>query len=93
MSENRKIILFISRESAVYSYVRRQVELACERAGGAVLEVVDIAERPEMAEQYNIEALPTLIIDDKRFVGSPTQEILEAGLKNSSGGAAPSGRS
>jgi len=79
-----KILLFISKESAVYHFVRHQVEAAFDQAFGVkhrtALEVVDIAEHPELAEEYNIEALPTLIVGQKRFVGNPTPETLASCL-------------
>ena len=79
-----KIMLFISKESAVYQFTRHQVEAACDQAFGktsqASLEIVDIAERPELAEEYNIEALPTLVVGPKRFIGVPTPEMLAASL-------------
>ena len=90
----QKIILFISRESAVYHFVRHQVEAAFDQVFGlkhkAMLEVVDIADHPELAEEYNIEALPTLIVGDKRFIGNPTPEILASclsGFKENGTGA------
>ncbi len=91
---SRKIILFISRESAVYHFVRHKVEAAFDQVFGLKhqtrLEVIDIAERPELAEQYNIEALPTLIVGDKRFIGNPTPEMLASclsGFKDTDAGA------
>jgi len=78
--ESVKILLFISKESAVYQFVRHQVEAAVEKAFGKkidpVLEVIDIAENPELAESYNIEALPTICVGDRRFIGTPTPEVL-----------------
>lgn len=74
------ILLFISKESATYHFTKRQVELACQQALGAALapavKVIDIAEHPDLAEKYNIEALPTLIVGSKRFIGTPTPEFL-----------------
>ena len=74
------ILLFISRESATYHFTRRQVEDACTNAFGESwhvnLKMIDIEENPELAEKYNIEALPTLIVSGKRFVGTPTPDIL-----------------
>ena len=76
------ILLFISRESATYHFTRRQVEGACENVFGESwhvnLKVIDIEENPELAEKYNIEALPTLIVSGKRFVGTPTSDMLAA---------------
>jgi len=41
-------------------------------------EIIDVNETPEKAEEYKIDALPTLIIGDKRFVGQPkADEILK----------------
>lgn len=80
-----KVLLFISRESAIYSFTRRQIEDACDKAwgrqGASPLEVVDIEDNPDLAEKYNIEALPTLIIGGKRFIGVPTKEILATCLQ------------
>ncbi|MFC1702908.1 circadian clock KaiB family protein, partial [Patescibacteria group bacterium] len=74
------ILLFVSRESATYHFTRRQVEGACAHVFGETwkvnLKVIDIEEQPELAERHNIEALPTLIVSGKRFVGTPTQEML-----------------
>lgn len=75
-----RILLFISKESATYHFTKRQVEIACENALGAKgvprVEVIDISEHPELAEQYNIEALPTLIVGAKRYIGAPTAALL-----------------
>ena len=75
-----EILLFISRESATYNYTRRQVELACKdvfgKNGAPELRVVDIEDAPHLAERHNIEALPTIIIGDKRIVGTATREML-----------------
>lgn len=74
------ILLFISRESATYHFTRRHVEDACANAFGESwhvnLKIIDIEEHPELAERYNIEALPTLIVNGKRFVGTPTPDML-----------------
>ena len=37
-------------------------------------EVIDVMENPDMAEKYKVDALPTLIIGDKRFIGQPKAE-------------------
>ncbi len=86
------ILLFISKESATYHYTRRQVEAACAGVSGKpTVKVIDIAEQPEMAEKYNIEALPTVVIGSRRYVGTATSEVLSScmGLnKTGSAGAA-----
>jgi hypothetical protein len=82
--EKLDVMLFISKESVTYAFVRRQVASACEHAFGGKcdinIQVIDIAENPELAEEHNIEALPTLIIGDKRFIGTPTPELFAAAL-------------
>ncbi len=74
------ILLFVSKESATYHFTKRQVELACQQALGPAgipaVKVIDIAEHPDLAEKYNIEALPTLIVGGKRFIGTPSPELL-----------------
>lgn len=77
------ILLFISKESATYQFTKRQVELACGQALGKdvpQVKVIDISEHPELAEQYNIEALPTLIVGSKRYIGAPTAALLSTCL-------------
>jgi len=71
-----EVLLFVSRESATYHFTVRQVEDACAKAHESdclhVLKVIHIEDDPEAAERFNIEALPTLIIGKRRFVGTPT---------------------
>lgn len=68
----------------MYHFIRHQVEAACEQAFGksheVALQVIDIADSPELAEEFNIEALPTLIVGHKRFIGTPTPEMLASYL-------------
>jgi protein-disulfide isomerase len=83
MAAAKTILLFISRESATYQFTKRQVEMACDQALGAsapAIKVIDIADNPDLAEKYNIEALPTLIVGDKRYIGAPSQDLLNTCL-------------
>lgn len=74
------VLLFTSKESATYDYTRKQVEAAClgvkTDGGKPTVRVIDIAEEPAMAERYNIEALPTIIVGGRRYVGAPSAELL-----------------
>jgi protein-disulfide isomerase len=38
--------------------------------------IIDVEKEPEMAEKYKIDALPTLVIGEKRFVGRPKADII-----------------
>lgn len=82
-----EILLFISKESATYSYTRRQVELAYKDVFGqdakAEFKVIDIEDKPQLAELHNIEALPTIIIGDKRIVGTATRKTLVTCMRSS----------
>ena len=74
------IILFISKGAKyliteIDEFKRVAHELSRRRFK---IEVVDISKNPEMAEKYKIEALPTLMIKNQRFVGRPSyQKIIE----------------
>ncbi len=74
------IMLFISTESPTHSFARRQVELACQRAFAgacpAEIKTVDVGLHAELAEKYNIEALPTVIVGERRIIGIPELERL-----------------
>lgn len=78
---NNEVLLFVSRESATYHFTVRQVEEACSKAHDSechhVLKVIHIEDDPEAAERFNIEALPTLIIGRRRFVGMPTADSID----------------
>jgi hypothetical protein len=82
--EQVRLLLFVSKESAVYRFTRRQVEFAVQEMFGkgadVDLEIIDIEEQPELAEEHNIEALPTLVYGRKRLVGAPTPEALASWL-------------
>ncbi len=81
--KSEEILLFVSRESATYHFTVRQVEDACAKAhehnadDPHVLKIIHIEDDPEAAERYNIEALPTLIIGKRRFVGTPTADSID----------------
>ena len=74
-----KVELYLSRDSATYHYVRSQVGRCCELIfgnGNYQVKVIDVLDRPDLAEKNNIEALPTIVCDGKRFIGTPQQERL-----------------
>ncbi len=74
-----QILLFISKESPTHEFARHQLEMACSHAfksGKVDIRVVDVGEEPDVTEDYNIEALPTIVIGEKRIIGIPSVEIL-----------------
>lgn len=39
------------------------------------IQVIDVEKNPELAETYHIDALPTLIINNKKYIGKPDAEM------------------
>jgi len=77
MTEPRKILLFISKTSIYFQVTMDEFQKlikALEELQPFTSEIIDVSERPEMAEQYKVDALPTIIIGDKRFIGQPKAE-------------------
>jgi protein-disulfide isomerase len=76
-NNTEKILLFVSQSSL---YVQTTLDefqklvKALEEIQPFTSEVIDINENPEMAEQYKIDASPTMIIGDKRFIGHSSAE-------------------
>jgi len=79
--EKKKIILFISKSSIYFQVTMQEFQKllqVLEAVQPFTSEVVDVMEDPEKAEEYKVDALPTLIIGDKRFIGQPkAEEILK----------------
>ncbi len=64
-TEDRSLILFIAGESPASSKAAASLKCVLDensRYGGYELTVVDVFRAPEMAEEYNIIATPTLLI-------------------------------
>jgi len=83
MPEPKKILLFISKESIYFKVTMEEFqtllkELEILQPFNA--EVIDVNEKPDMAEKYKVDALPTIIIGDKRFIGQPKAEDMLAGF-------------
>lgn len=77
----KKILLFIARDSIYFSTNIddfKKIVNALGKLGTFEVEIIDASKNPELAEKYKIDALPTIIINDKRYVGKPHPEkILE----------------
>jgi hypothetical protein len=83
MTENifNKALLFVSKESLFSQQAVDEFKAIVKKLGeeqAVKSEVIDVFEKPDMAEEYKIEVLPTIIVDEKRFVGEPkAEEILK----------------
>lgn len=78
-NQKTKILLFISKSSIYFQVTMEEFQKllkALEKTQPFTSEVIDITEKPEMAEKYKVDALPTLIIGDKRFIGQPKAEAI-----------------
>jgi protein-disulfide isomerase len=87
MSNNNKtkILLFISKSSIYFQTtmeVFQKLLKTLEEIQPFTSEIIDVNEKPEMAEQYKVDALPTMIIGDKRFIGQPTTEKIMEIIKS-----------
>lgn len=74
MAEQTKILLFISKTSVYFQLTMEEFQKLLKSLEGLqpfTSEIIDVVERPDLAEQYKVEALPTIIIGDKRFIGQP----------------------
>jgi len=73
----KKILLFISRSSIYFQVTMQEFQKllqTLEALQPFTHEVIDVTEDPDKAEEYKVDALPTLIIGDKRFIGQPKAE-------------------
>ena len=72
-----KILLFISKSSIYFQTTMEEFQKllkVLEESQPFTSEIVDVNKDPEMAEKYKVDALPTMIIGDKRFIGQPKAE-------------------
>jgi len=72
--EKKKILLFVSKSSIYFQATLEEFQKlleAMEASQPFTSEIVDVSENPDMAEKYKVDALPTMIIGDKRFIGQP----------------------
>jgi protein-disulfide isomerase len=79
--KNEKILLFVSKSSMYFQTTLEEFQKlirALEEVQPFVSEIIDVTEQPELAEKYKVDALPTMIIGDKRFIGQPdTEKVVE----------------
>jgi protein-disulfide isomerase len=80
-----KILLFISKSSIYFQTTMDEFQKllkVLEEIQPFTSEVIDVGDKPELAEEYKVDALPTMIIGDKRFIGQPSTEKIMEIIKN-----------
>jgi protein-disulfide isomerase len=80
-----KILLFISKDSIYFQTTMAEFTKllkTLEEIQPFTSEVIDVNEKPEMAEKYKVDALPTMIVGDRRFIGQPSVEKIMEIIKN-----------
>jgi protein-disulfide isomerase len=83
--EKTKILLFISKSSIYFQTTMEEFQKllkTLEEMQPFTSEIIDVNENPEKAEEYKIDALPTMIIGDKRFIGKPSAEKIMEVISN-----------
>ena len=85
--EKKKILLFISKDSIYFGTTMEEFQkllIALEQLQPFTHQVIDVSEDPDKAEEYKVDALPTLIIGDKRFIEQPKAETIIKMIKSDS---------
>jgi protein-disulfide isomerase len=85
----KEALLFVSELSVYFQATLAEFEKiiqALEAVQPFTARVIDVEKESELAEQYKIDAIPTLIIGEMRFVGRPKAEtivemIQQSGIK------------
>ena len=74
MNEPVTVLLFTSKNSPYFQVSideLRKIMEALEHIQPFTSQIIDVNENPELAEKYKVDAVPTIIIGDKRFIGRP----------------------
>jgi hypothetical protein len=88
-NEPTQVLLFVSRESAIFQSAMEEFQKLIKVLEGAqpfTSRIIDVFEETEMADEYHIDATPTLVIGDKRFIGIPDAEKIAGYLGEQLGG-------
>jgi protein-disulfide isomerase len=76
MKENT-VLLFTAKTSSSFHMSLKEFEKLIkkfETTKSFTFKIIDITEKPKLAEQYKIEAIPTLIFGKLRLIGKPDAE-------------------
>lgn len=90
MAKKTKILLFISKSSIYFQTTMEEFQKllkTLEEVQPFTSEVIDVNENPEMAEKHKVDALPTMIIGNKRFIGQPKAEDIMKIIKSDDSGS------
>jgi thiol-disulfide isomerase/thioredoxin len=78
------IILFTSKLSIYFQStmaVFQEIVKELEEHQPFEVRIIDVEEDPEAAEEYKVDAIPLVIIGDKRFVGNPDKKKILSIMK------------
>jgi hypothetical protein len=79
MPTPKEALLFVSKMSIFFQATLSEFEkiiAVLEKSQPFHTRVIDVDEEPDMAEKHKVDALPTLIIGNKRFVGRPNVDTI-----------------
>lgn len=77
------ILLFVSKDSASFHHAVKEFKKLTkklEEIKSISLKLIDIVSKPELAEKYKIEALPTLVFGNLRLIGKPDAERMASAV-------------
>jgi thioredoxin-like negative regulator of GroEL len=84
--KENQILLFVSKISIYYSTTVEDFQKLLNSLGKVGekfhVEIINVDEKPDVAEEYNILALPTLVIGNQHFVGQINEEKITDLIKD-----------
>jgi thioredoxin-like negative regulator of GroEL len=78
-NQKKQAVLFVSELSVYFQATLsefQKIVKAMEAIQPYESRVIDVEKEPDLAEQYKIDAIPTLIIGKRRFIGRPKAETV-----------------
>jgi predicted thioredoxin/glutaredoxin len=84
--KSEQILLFVSKVSIYYSTTVEDFQKLLNSLGSVGdkfhVEIIDVGKKPDLAEKYNILALPTLVVGNQHFVGQINEEKISELIKS-----------
>ena len=72
--KGKKVLLFLKNDSVYFSTDIDDFKKIISVLGKMPtldVQIVDVTQNPELAEEYRIDALPTLVIGNRKYIGQP----------------------